>query len=133
MSRPIDYLNLIMARELDEKDIELIEKLVPEIADMLDSGIELEYMNILPPVANHHSRDINDFEERLQKLSAEDVKYLADKVIDGSEALSCLYPEYAEVFFTIVERTLSEDVADRLREVYETGGDCGTLIKRSDL
>jgi hypothetical protein len=133
MSRPIDYLNLIMARELDEKDIELIEKLVPEIADMLDSGIELEYMNILPPVANHHSRDINDFEERLQKLSAEDVKYLADKVIDGSEALSCLYPEYAEVFFTIVERTLSEDVANRLREVYETGGDCGMLIKRSDL
>jgi hypothetical protein len=122
-----------MARELDEKDIELIKKLVPEIADMLDSGIELEYMNILPPVANHHSRDISDFEERLQKLSAEDVKYLADKVIDGSEALSCLYPEYAEVFFTIVERTLSGDVADRLREVYETGGECGLLIKGSDL
>jgi hypothetical protein len=100
---------------------------------MLDSGIELEYMNILPPVANHHSRDISDFEERLQKLSAEDVKYLADKVIDGSEALSCLYPEYAEVFFIIVETTLSEDMADKLREVYETGEECGLLIKGSDL
>ena len=115
-----------MARELDARDIELIKKLVPEIVYFLDSGrMELEYMNILPPVANHYSRNVSEFEKRLQKLSAEDVKYLADKVIDGSEGVSHLHPEYAEVFFTIVRRTLSEDVAYRLREIYETGEGCG--------
>ena len=114
-----------MTRELDEKDIELIKKLVPEIVNFLESGrMEIEYMNILPPVANHYSRNVNDFKKRLQKLSAEDVRYLADKTIDGSEGISHLSPEYAEVFFTIVERTLSEDAADNLREIYETGEGC---------
>ena len=115
-----------MARELDTKDIELIKKLVPEIVVFLDSGrMELEYMNILPPVANHYSRNVSDFEKRLKKLSAEDVKYLADKIIDGSEGVSHLHRDYAEVFLTIVGRTLSENVADKLREIYETGEGCG--------
>ena len=114
-----------MSRELDAKDIELIKELVPEIVPFLDSGrMEIEYMNILPPVANHYSRNVNDFEKRLKMLSAEDVKYLADKIIDGSEGVSHLHPDYAEVFFTIVGRMLSEDVADRLREIYETGEGC---------
>ena len=52
-----------MARELDARDIELIKKLVPEIVYFLDSGrMELEYMNILPPVANHYSRNVSEFE-----------------------------------------------------------------------
>jgi hypothetical protein len=115
-----------MSRELDAKDIELIKKLVPEIVNFLESGrMEIEYMNILLPVANHYSRNSNDFEKRLQRLSAEDVKYLADKIIDGSEGLNCLYPEYAEAFFKIAGRMLAEDVADRLREIYETGEGCG--------
>ena len=111
-----------MSRELDAKDIDLIKKLVPEIVNFLESGrMEIEYMNVLPPVANHYSRNASDFENRLKKLSAEDVKYLADKIIDGSEGVSHLDPEYAEVFFTIVGRTLSEGAADSLREIYETG------------
>ena len=115
-----------MSRELDAKDIELIKKLVPEIVNFLESGrMEIEYMNILPPVANHYSRNADDFEKRLQELSAEDVKYLADKIIEGSEGVSHLDPEYAEAFFSFAGRRLSEDVADKLREIYETGEGCG--------
>jgi len=115
-----------MPRELDAKDIELIKKLVPEIVNFLESGrMEIEYMNILPPVANHYSRNASDFEKRLQKLSAEDVQYLADKIIGGSEGITHLDPEYAEAFFTIAGRTLSEDAADKVREIYETGEGCG--------
>ena len=45
-------LEFCMARELDAKDIELIKKLVPKIVNFLESGrMEIEYMNILPPVA----------------------------------------------------------------------------------
>lgn len=115
-----------MSRELDAKDIEIIKKLVPEIVNFLESGrMEIEYMNILPPVANHYSRNANEFEKRLQRLSAEDVKYLADKIMDGSEGISHLDSEYAESFFTIAGRTLSKDVADKLREIYETAEGCG--------
>jgi hypothetical protein len=114
-----------MARELDENDIRILKKMVPELDDMLSSGIEIEYMNILPPVANHHSKDEKDFEERLKRLSIEEIKYLADRVLEGSEGLSCLYPEYAEAFFIVAGRKLSGEVADKLREAYETGGECG--------
>lgn len=114
-----------MARELDERDKEVLRKLVPELDDMLRSGIELEYMNILPPVANHHSRDEKDFKERLQKLSPDDIKYLVDKVMDGSESLGCLYPEFAEAFFSVAQRKHSSGVADKLRKVYETSEECG--------
>jgi hypothetical protein len=68
--------------------------------------MEIEYMNILPPVANHYSRNVSDFEKRLQKLSVDDIKYLADKIIDGSEGVGHLHPHYAEAFFTISERNV---------------------------
>ena len=111
-----------MGRELDEKDIDIIKKLLPEIVNFVESGrMKIDYMNILPPVANHYSRNAFDFDRRLQKLSSEDVKYLADKIIDGSESVGHLPQDYAEVFFTYVGRRLTEDVADKLREIYEKG------------
>jgi hypothetical protein len=113
-----------MARELDENDIRILKKMVPELNDMLSTGIEIDYMNVLPPVANHHSKDEKDFEERLKRLSTEEIKYLADKVLKGSEGLSCLYPEYAEAFFAVAGRKLSSELADKLREAYETGSEC---------
>jgi hypothetical protein len=114
-----------MARELDDRDRQILMKLVPELEELISKGIEIEYRNILPPVANHHSRNEKDFEERLKRLSVEDTKYLADLVLEGTESTSCLYPEYAEAFFTVAGKRLSSEVADKLREAYETGGECG--------
>lgn len=114
-----------MARELGDRDREIMMKLVPEYDELLSQGIDLEYMNILPPVANHHSKDERDFGERLKRLSAEDLRYLADLVIDGSESLGCLYPEYAEVFFESLEGKLSPDILDQVKAAYESGGGCG--------
>ncbi len=113
-----------MARDLDENDIRILKKMVPELDDMLSAGIRIEYMNILPPVANHHSVDEKDFEERLKRLSTKEIKYLVDKVLEGTEGLSCIYPEYAEAFFKLARRELSGEVADKLRKAYETGGEC---------
>ncbi len=114
-----------MARELDSRDREILRKLVPEFDELLSQGIDLEYMNILPPVANHHSKDERDFAERLKRLSAEDLQYIADLVIDGSESLGCLYPEYADALFEAISGTLSPDVLDQVKEAYESGGGCG--------
>ena len=111
-----------MGRELDKKDVDVIKKLVPEISSFVESGrMEIEYMNILPPVANHYSRSADDFDKRLRNLSPEDVRYLVDKITDGSESVSRLSLDYAEVFFTYVGRSLNEEVAGKLRGIYETG------------
>ncbi|MBN1236577.1 MAG: hypothetical protein JW999_11120, partial [Methanotrichaceae archaeon] len=89
-----------MARDLSERDLQILFKLVPELEALSKKGIEIEYMNILPPVANHHSRSVEEFKQRLKNLSVEDMRYLADLVLDGTENTGCLYPEFAEVFFT---------------------------------
>jgi len=59
-----------MGRDLDEKDLQILKKLAPELEGLLKQGISIEYRNILPPVANHHSQDERDFEARLKRLSA---------------------------------------------------------------
>jgi len=114
-----------MARELSARDKTILGKLVPEMEDLLAQGIDIEYMNILPPVANHHSRDEKDFEERLKHLNAEEMRFLADRILDGTENLGCLNPGFAEVFFTVAGQRLSSAVADRLREAYESDEGCG--------
>jgi hypothetical protein len=114
----------IMARDLDEKDLQILKKLAPELEDLLKQGIDIEYRNILPPVANHHSYDEKDFEARLKRLSAEEMRYLVDLVLEGTESTGCLYPKFAEAFFTVAGQRLSGEVADQLREAYESGGEC---------
>ena len=114
-----------MARDLNEKDLQILMKLVPELEVLQKKGIEIEYLNILPPVANHHSRSVQEFEQRLKKLSVEDMRYLADLVLEGTESTSCLHTDFAEVFFTVAGQMLSESVADQLREAYESGEACG--------
>jgi hypothetical protein len=114
-----------MARELNYKDLQILKKLVPELEELFAEGVEVEYRNILPPVANHHSRDEADFQERLMRLSPQEMRYLADLILDGAEGLGCLYPEYAEVFFALAGWMLSTEEADRLRKVYDEGEGCG--------
>lgn len=114
-----------MARDLNERDLQVLFKLVPELEALAKKGMQIEYMNILPPVANHHSRSVQEFEQRLRVLQEEDMRYLADLVLEGVEGTGCLAPEFAEAFFVLAGKRLGEEVADRLRETYEEGGACG--------
>ena len=113
-----------MARDLSERDREIQRKLILEFEDHLKEGIDLEYLNILPPVANHHSKDARDFEMRLKRLSSDDMRYVTDMIFNGSESLGCLLPEFAEALFTVAGQKLSSEVADRLREAYESDEGC---------
>jgi len=78
-----------MARDLNERDIEILRKLAPEIVEMERHGYQIEYMNILPPLANHLSRGLADFEQRLKKLSVDDaIPHGHDSPGDGRTELS---------------------------------------------
>lgn len=118
-------LLLGMARDLIERDLQVLFKLVPELEALQKKGLQIEYMNILPPVANHHSRGVQEFEQRLKKLSVEDMRYLADLVIEGTESTGCLHPDFAEVFFKVAGQMLGGSMADQLKEAYESGEGCG--------
>jgi hypothetical protein len=42
-------------RKLKGKNLEILNKLVPEVEDKLHSGSGIEYHSILPPVSMHYA------------------------------------------------------------------------------
>lgn len=107
-----------MPRELDEKDIALLKKLAPELKEILCEHSKMPYRSILPPLSNHFSTDVKDFERRLRNLEDEELAYLVDMVRDGLESLACVPPEHAEAFILLVSERISMDVAEEIMALY---------------
>jgi len=103
-------------RKLNEKDIEILKKLAPEI----EKKSKIEYRSILPPVSMHYAVDEEDFTARLERLSPEDLKYLAGRILDGSECLLCISPEYAGIFVNFLTEHMSGAEAERIKGIYES-------------
>ncbi len=113
-----------MSRILTEKDVAILRKLAPECEEMICPGSELPFRSILPPVANHFSIDERDFGERLSRLSDDELRYLVDEILSGSESVMCIPPEHAEVFTALVAERISRDTANQVMTVYETAEEC---------
>jgi hypothetical protein len=107
-------------RKLKGKDLEILKKLVPEAEEKLRSGSGIEYHSILPPVSMHYAVDEEDFEERLNRLSSEDLTYLVDRILDESECLLCISTEYAKILVDILAAKVSKDTAKKITEMYES-------------
>jgi len=101
-------------RTLNEKDVQILKKLAPE------AKIPTHYRSILPPVSMHYAADDEDFMERLTRLSTEDLKYLADRILDGSECLLCISPEAAGTFLDLLEEKVHGDTARSIRKQYNS-------------
>ena len=101
-------------RKLNEKDNEILRKLAPE------ASMPTHYRSILPPVSMHFATDDEDLQDRLKRLSTEDLKYLADLILDGSECLLCISPEAAGMFLELLEERVPGDTAKRIREQYNS-------------
>jgi hypothetical protein len=101
-------------RKLNEKDEEILRKLAPE------ASIPTHYRSILPPVSMHFATDDEDLLDRLERLSIEDLKYLADRILDGSECLLCISPEAAGMFLDLLEERVPGDTAKSVREQYNS-------------
>jgi hypothetical protein len=85
-------------RKLNDKDMEILRKLAPE------ASLPTHYRSILPPVSMHFAADDEDLEDRLKRLSTEDLKYLADRILDGSECLLCISQKLPGCFWTCWRR-----------------------------
>jgi hypothetical protein len=101
-------------RKLNDKDNEILQKLAPE------ASIPTHYRSILPPVSMHFAADDEDLQDRLKRLSKEDLKYLAERILDGSECLLCISPEAAEMFLDLLEERMPGDTAKSVREQYNS-------------
>jgi hypothetical protein len=101
-------------RKLSQKDTDILAKLAPEARQ------PFHYRSILPPVSFHYAADEEDFRDRLERLSEEDFRYLADKILDGSECLLCISPESARIFVDLLEEKVPGEAAESIRKLYKS-------------
>lgn len=101
-------------RKLNARSLEILKKLAPEINE------PVHYRSVLPPVSMHHAADEEDFQDRLERLSAEDCSYLAEKILDGSECLLCISPEAVRIFIDLLEKKAPGEAAQRIRDLYKS-------------
>jgi hypothetical protein len=101
-------------KKLNQKDISILRKLAGPAREPEASG------SLLYSISSYYITDRDDFQSRLDKLPDEDLKYLAERAMDGSECLVCIAPQCAETFLSAVDRRLSPETAGRLREIFES-------------
>jgi hypothetical protein len=75
----------------------------------------VHYRSILSPVSMHYATDEEDFRDRLDRLSSDDLQYLTNRILDGSECLLCIFPEFARIFVYLLE----EKVPGRSRGAHQ--------------
>lgn len=107
-----------MARILSETDINILKKVAPECEGLICSGSGVPYRSILPPLANHYSKDAADFLRRIESLSKDDLEYLIRLILSGEESLGCVPFEYLELFIKHVSESLGEEIAGQVRNSY---------------
>ncbi len=100
-------------RKLNQKDMDILAKLAPEMRQ------PVHYRSILPPVSMHYAADEEDFRDRLERLSADDFLYLSTRILDGSECLLCISPEFARIFVDLLEEKVPGEAAERIRTLYK--------------
>ena len=106
-----------MSRELSEADWEILKKLAPELCDdgtCVSSG--RKYRSILPPISMHYARDREDFRQRVERLTDEELDYLICLAENGEESLTCIRPEHKEEFLDLVGRRVSKARAQKLQK-----------------
>ena len=106
-----------MARSLSETDLNIMHKLVPELKDDSCSSSHPAYRSILPPVSNRYATSDNDFEERLSKLTDQELEYIVDLIFDGMECLNCVRESHVGILLQAVSQRLSKKKADDLKEI----------------
>jgi hypothetical protein len=113
-----------MPRELSRRDQEILRKLAPECSEEICAGSGHAFRSILPPVANHFATGEADFQERIGRLSDEDLRYLADLIRDGGESLGCVPPELLSLFLQRIADRLGRKEAEELVTIYAREAEC---------
>jgi len=88
-------------------DNRIFNKLAPEAGGSTDSGAGHSFPFILRPISHRFAESGEDFRERLSRLDTEEIKYLADLVLQNQEEITSLDEEDMESFLELVEEKVS--------------------------
>jgi hypothetical protein len=105
-----------MSRELSEYDWQIVKKLCPELDDGTCVSSGRTYRSILPPLSRHYAMSNEDFVERVEKLTDDELDYLICLAENGEESLTCIVPEHKDAFIDMVARRTSKERAIKLRK-----------------
>lgn len=105
-----------MSRELSEYDWQILKKLCPELDDGTCVSSGRMYRSILPPLSRHYATSKEDFVERVEKLTDEELDYLICLAENGEESLTCIVPEHKDAFIDMVARRASKERAIKLKK-----------------
>jgi hypothetical protein len=120
----VKEIKITMPRELSEQDIAILKKLAPECDDLTCSGSGHMFHSILPPVSNHFAQDSEDYNQRINRLSDDELIYIVEMIQKGEESMGCLPVEDVEAFVHLVHDRLSPEMAQKVISAYEGGGEC---------
>ena len=120
----VKEIKITMPRELSEQDIAILKKLAPECDDLTCSGSGHMFHSILPPVSNHFAQDSEDYNQRITRLSDDELTYIVEMIQNGEESMGCLPVEDVEAFVHLVHDRISPEMAQKVIAAYEGGGEC---------
>jgi hypothetical protein len=106
-----------MPREFTEKDIEIFNKLAPEAGGMLisrEAGHQFPF--ILRPISHKFAESSEDFRERLERLSPEELDYLVGLALEGKEDVQSLVEEDLDELVKVVTEKVSPERAKQLKD-----------------
>ncbi len=104
-----------MPREFTEKDIEIFNKLAPEAKGMLisrEAGHHFPF--ILRPISHKFAESAEDFRQRIEKLTPEELDYLVGLALEGKEDVESLDEDLYELV-AVVEEKISPERAKQLK------------------
>ena len=105
-----------MPREFTRKDIEIFNKLAPEAGGRLTSGGGgHQFPFILRPVSHKFAESPEDFRERLERLSPDELDYLVGLALEGKEDVQSLGEDFEELAAIVAEK-LSPERAKQLKD-----------------
>ncbi|WP_042706530.1 hypothetical protein [Methanomicrobium mobile] len=114
-----------MARELSERDLQILRTLAPENEQELCPSANVKFKSILPPLCNHIAESTEDFDRRLSNLSREDWEYLTQLIVSGEESICCLSEEAKDIVIRHIAE-FSEDDAAMVGRIFELEA-CGMI------
>ncbi|AEH61767.1 conserved hypothetical protein [Methanosalsum zhilinae DSM 4017] len=104
-----------MGRKFTNKDIEIFNKLAPETGGNTTSAMGHQYPYILRPISHRIAQSSDDFKNRLNKLSSEELDYLVDLALKDMEDIRSLDPGDIDALMDVISEKISSERASELK------------------
>ncbi|MDF1557811.1 MAG: hypothetical protein P1P80_06495 [ANME-2 cluster archaeon] len=97
-----------MSREFTQKDIEIFNKLAPELNGNINSPQGHQYLFLLRPLSHKVAESSEDFKDRLLRLTDEELEYLVDLSLSSQEDIRGLAEGDMEAFIEVIDERLPQ-------------------------